>query len=390
MYELAGSYAEAARACDDAVRFDPELAEASRLRAMTLLNATDLEGSFEALRRCLAISPHATSCLEPLHELYANEGDCPHALETARSLLAADPSNAEWYRPIARALLALEPTDGAARAALEQGWAHLEGDERARTELEERALLEMAQGDFEAAERDVVAWEEAVSGSAEEFAHYDPATAHMFLALETGRPAEAARVADAFLAKRAGWTRDLYYPDRKMLPLEVKYAAGALSQPEMAAARETWFAAEAARSTPFGGLTMRGFAWALAYRVSARSAADATDALARLPQLSPLPDPLLRTVEIDDAIGVVYLRAGRAGEALPYLKRAGGSCFALDWPIPHRTSLLHLGEALETTGDRAGACSAYTRLVSLWGHARPRSTSAEAARAAVARLRCMR
>jgi serine/threonine-protein kinase len=47
---------------------------------------------------------------------------------------------------------------------------------------------------------------------------------------------------------------------------------------------------------------------------------------------------------------------------------------------------LYLGMALDATGDRAGAARAYDEVLSRWGRAKPRSITAEKARAARERL----
>jgi hypothetical protein len=47
-----------------------------------------------------------------------------------------------------------------------------------------------------------------------------------------------------------------------------------------------------------------------------------------------------------------------------------------------------LGEALEQTGDKAGACEAYGVVLDRWDHAKPRSVTVDKARARVKALGC--
>ena len=47
-----------------------------------------------------------------------------------------------------------------------------------------------------------------------------------------------------------------------------------------------------------------------------------------------------------------------------------------------------LGRALERTGQREAACASYRRVLDRWGHAKPRSVTADDARARLARLGC--
>jgi len=54
----------------------------------------------------------------------------------------------------------------------------------------------------------------------------------------------------------------------------------------------------------------------------------------------------------------------------------------------HVAAQLDLAQALEQTGDVPGACRAYAEVLDRWGHAVPRSVSAEAARDGSRRLRC--
>jgi serine/threonine-protein kinase len=49
---------------------------------------------------------------------------------------------------------------------------------------------------------------------------------------------------------------------------------------------------------------------------------------------------------------------------------------------------LHLGDALASKGDTASACAAYRVVLDRWGSARPRSVTADQARAHAASLRC--
>jgi serine/threonine-protein kinase len=90
----------------------------------------------------------------------------------------------------------------------------------------------------------------------------------------------------------------------------------------------------------------------------------------------------------DAEVGRVYLMAGRPEEAVPYLRRAAASCTAFAAPVDQTRARLHLGMALEQTNDRDGACSAYRKVLDRWGHAKPRSVTADEARAHATKLGC--
>ena len=66
-------------------------------------------------------------------------------------------------------------------------------------------------------------------------------------------------------------------------------------------------------------------------------------------------------------LGTLLLRAGRAAEAVPFLERAAHGCDGFLAPVAHVRAAAQLGRALEVTGDHAGACAAYQRVLGRWG-----------------------
>jgi serine/threonine-protein kinase len=88
------------------------------------------------------------------------------------------------------------------------------------------------------------------------------------------------------------------------------------------------------------------------------------------------------------AVGRAYFLAGRIDESIPHLARASAACNALAKPFEHVQANLLLGQALESTRDVPGACKAYRAVLSRWGNAKPRSRTADAARARVNALSC--
>jgi hypothetical protein len=90
----------------------------------------------------------------------------------------------------------------------------------------------------------------------------------------------------------------------------------------------------------------------------------------------------------DAYVGALHDLAGDARGALPYLERASRACDSLWFPIDWVRAHLQLGEAREATGDTAGACEAYAMVIERWGNAKPRSTSADTARARARALAC--
>jgi Flp pilus assembly protein TadD len=98
--------------------------------------------------------------------------------------------------------------------------------------------------------------------------------------------------------------------------------------------------------------------------------------------------PAPREGSPDAEIGRTYLLAGQAGEAIAHLRTAVAECDLFDAPVQHVRAARDLGRALEKKGDTAGACEAYGKVLAQWGHAKPRSVTADEARARVKALGC--
>jgi serine/threonine-protein kinase len=135
-------------------------------------------------------------------------------------------------------------------------------------------------------------------------------------------------------------------------------------------------------------------AWVEAWARPARTPEDAGEALAAL--TSDLRFSLPRGGECasaglydaDASAGHVLVLAGKPAAAIPFLRRSVGNCFLLEDPFKHVHAQLDLGRALDRTGDVAGACEQYGAVLARWGHARPRSVTADEARARAKSLGC--
>ena len=87
-------------------------------------------------------------------------------------------------------------------------------------------------------------------------------------------------------------------------------------------------------------------------------------------------------------LGRLALQTGQLDEAIKHLSRASTECNVFDSTLDYIHAALDLGRALELKGDVTGACNSYQRVLARWGKAKPRSVSAEAARARAAALKC--
>jgi hypothetical protein len=124
----------------------------------------------------------------------------------------------------------------------------------------------------------------------------------------------------------------------------------------------------------------------------AMTAQEARAALAMSAASSQVP----ASMGIDDQamLGRVLLLAGRPADAAPHLEQAALACVIFRNYAPYAPSgfvtraAFDLGEAREALGDRAGACDAYRRVLARWGESKPRSVTADRARARMKSLLC--
>jgi serine/threonine-protein kinase len=380
----------AIEALDRALQIAPDLAIAWELEAISYLELEDVNAAHRAYDRCLEVSPAATECLRDQNELDALEGDCLEAETISRRTIALDPEGPTGYRLLARALSGRGQSEETVLAALEQAWRRTPASERHATELADRTKLAIAGGRFEEAVRLANDWERAVASEPDDWAHMRAWRHHALLELEMGANDAAAKGAQAYAKRRAGWAPNDMIWDTSILAVQIEYRAGAIAKSRAAAERTQWLAAEAERANATGQsmASVLGERWQNAYVQMAVTPDDAREALSVADRFLPLPDPLNRDVTFEMPLGHVYLLAGDPKSALAPLRRAARACTAMESPVWQRWAILDYGLALEATGDPAGACTSYRDLLAAWGTAKPRSLSAEKARARVAALRC--
>jgi eukaryotic-like serine/threonine-protein kinase len=385
LYSDRGRFADAVAAFDRALGADPEFGWALWGKGIAAAYLGDFDAARAAYDGCLRVNPAATSCMFGRMELAVDLGDCATHERMARALIAAHPDGAEGSAILARALAARGRKPELIRQTLEQGWRRLDADERARTEPADRLALDSLGGDFADAERQAARLDGALGGVVDETPHADLALALADVLEESGRLRRAGEVARDFLARREAWTRSLtnedygIAKDAELRLVAVEHRAGLVSDEAFEAARAQWLDGWSHRLEG----DYRGFLWLHGWAdvtTDAATARSALEAAARYPKVAPFHPVTLADAEV----GRVYLLAGRAVDALPWLRRATANCGAFDHPIRHTRAFLLLGDALAASGDRRGACRAWRRVVERWGAARPASISA---RQATARLR---
>jgi serine/threonine-protein kinase len=391
MQVYVGAFADAVSTCVAASAADPGMVVAIRTEGLAHERLGQLREALAANDRCLAISPGAINCLFNTWSIQAAEGMCDDAVASARRLVAQQPDGAWPFTYLANALFASGAPVEAVRDALSHSVVALPAEQQAEYRRGALARLAAATGDFAEWDDFLAQTERTESNNSDEFMHLWLAEQRWALALEEGRTSAAADIANQFLARRAGWTPYALF-DSRILALGALRLAGKLSPATFATERTRWLEEDARRptGTRAGGQWGQnaGYRWVVAFAMSANSKEEAAEALEALPRFLPLPDPVTRATEIDGAIGNVYRLAGRLDEAIPFLRRAARACLVFEFPVEHTWATLHLGEALEATGDRDGACEAFSVVLARWGTTNRPSRGAIVARNGIATLRC--
>jgi serine/threonine-protein kinase len=386
-YMTVGDPARCVPAATRATELDPSDAAAWEALGRSLALAGRLDEGRSALERCAAVSVESSDCFFWLGLLDGQQGRCDDMERESRREADVDPRFGNVN--LALAMVALGRPESVVRETEGRALATYP-PERARIQkaLVDASLASLAgRFDLAATALDEEARALDASPSARVFFDraWDLATGRIESRLEIGDDAGARAAAQEFASRVETLTRrgsQTYFGDAWW---SIARVAGAPLEP----ARSAWVSAKLDASAP-GSAT-----WVEAWASPAVTRDDATaamGALARDPRLA-LPrggEDMWLDHDADALAGRVLLLAGKPAEALPLLRRASNDCFALDWPYQHMHAVLDLGRALEQTGDTAGACAAYARVLAKWGTAKPRSITADAAREGVRRLRCPR
>jgi serine/threonine-protein kinase len=378
-----------------AIDLDPGFGNARSSLALNVAYEGRFEAAEEAAEQCLKVVPEAIFCMDLISRLRLREGRCEAMAQIGRRMIAAGESRNAGEIILAKSLAAR----GQPLATVEQALDQAETSRLAspspntvaikKTFLGYHALARMLAGDFEAAE--IRARELEALSQTSHLQEERGAAAKLLaqLMLETGRMHEAGDVVVRFLDRRDAWDPNPSAEDmavaRDATPFMLFAAAEAerLSVAERVSQRDTWLRDWEARVTPIA----RNYLWMHAYASTAYSAEEAKNALNVLARQSPLP-PFRPETMADAFVGRTYLLTGRTDEAITWLGQATQSCATLQFPFEQTRAFLWLGQAKESKGDTKGACGAYRVVLDRWGHAKPKSVTADQARARVSALRC--
>jgi serine/threonine-protein kinase len=380
---VAGQKEAGFRLLDRALALDPRFAWPLAWRSSFQRDDGNLDGALASADRCLALSPSATTCLRARSNVQQLLGTCDPLEDNARKMIALEPDSAAAYEYLVTALVMRGAPVESIAEALRRGREHATTpSDRAYHEAWDPVLLAILAGDFASAAAALPAFEAWASGQTSASSVGEWAGAAIVVLEELERTRDAADVAEAYLKRLPVLTPDAsdVARSRALLALHV---AGRISESDFRADRESWAREEAAKLPPRdANLVWLGF-----YGVTSVTAADAREALEALPRYSPLP-PFDGNAHLERHMGHVLLLAGRVEEAIPHLRRAVRTCWGSNYLFSHHVAAETLGEALEQKGDKPGACEAYAEVLKHWGHAKPRSVTADKARARSKALGC--
>ena len=372
-----------------ALALDPRSAQARLGEGEIALWQGDLAAATAAADRCLALSPSGTSCMRLQADIDSLRGDCLAMKRHALAMTAADPRDGRAYALLAMALAATGAPTEAVRETLTTEETLLGPDAGPVPRLHDEAELATLRGELDLAESKLL---ETAAVPDEDYLGLAHEASFELLLLyeETGQPAKALPVADAYLKRFAAWPHGVWGRTRP-LALSTLRAHGLIAEKDFAEQRDVSIQEERDKNLPIEA----NLAWVDFYARAVRTPPEAKEALLTLPGSLPLPRPTGLRWNDDpvyllhqEGIGRTFLLGGHPQEAIAPLRLVARSCMGLAEPWAFVEAQLELGQALEATHDVEGACAAYGDVSIHWGAARPRSMSAELAQRRADALRC--
>jgi serine/threonine-protein kinase len=354
-------------------------------KGLTLAYLGRFDEAMAVLDRC----PSGTACMEYQRAVMIQEGRCQALSGLGRRWVARDAQSMGAYQALAAAAQAGGQPEEAVHELVVQADLRAPRDVRPLQALLHRSAEAVLRGDFAEVRRVLEEASPVVAPRPDRHAHVLVGQVAIELARETGDMEEARRAADGLLRRLGSWLSDARADDvsisRELEPylLDVLVETGGMTAAERAERLRRWEDAWRLRSMP----AYHPYLWLQGRGGLVRDEPSAREALATLPP-GGVPPLYALFYRPDEGLGRMYLLTGDPRRALPYLRRAAEGCSALEDAWTYVRASIPLGQALEATGDREGACRAYQRVVSRWGKATPRSVSAARARELSAKLGC--
>jgi hypothetical protein len=369
-----------------AIALDPEFALALHDLAASYWDS-DKDQTLAFLSKCIEVAPSAASCLHWRGDVYIERGQCAKLEADARTMTVVEPNGTNAYLYLARALAAENaPLEAVEEALHKRAAVTTDADARSEVTMENGVALALLTGDLVEAEAAARRGLALAEGTQLESEHAPPLEVLLDVLEERGEPARALAEGRAFERHAAAWTPDTPFGPHVQLAFK-RHEAGQTDEATLRATLESLHDKVIER----GG---RQFCRTSELGLFVSSGEQASRLLAEVPDSGgwrasdffPL------------GLGRTLLLAGQPRAAVEPLRVAANSCGTLTgrldafygstiwWMRAH----VLLGQALEQTGDTAGACSAYTVVMERWKNAKPRSVTLEKARERSRVLRCQK
>lgn len=344
-----------------ATEIDPDYADAHQAQARLLIAHGREDEALARLRTCRERAPGATDCLGDEINLLRRRGQCEEALAGIPTFRARS-GDVSWGSGMEASLRASlgQPDDAILPLAA-----------RARPDV--GALLRAQLAAFRGRLDEVIAVVEGAGPPPSELTlvHRILETLAAEARLERGEADAAAALAQAAAAARERALasvrvvpEDIYW-DLRMIEI----AAPITPEARIVALRGRVRAA-IERLERAGPLER----WALEEASGVRDAADAERAL-RAIETPPETGSVPTLVFTARALAL----AGRHADAIARYRRVVRGCEQLAFPFLTMRAHVELGDALEASGDHAGACAAWRVVDARWGDTAPRSVTVRAA-----------
>jgi serine/threonine-protein kinase len=381
-------------------RLDPSIAGAEAAVATALLSLNRVDEAKAHFQRCEELSPVAARCIKGEGLIAALDGQCHVFDDAVRRASAIAPNDAFNLLDRLNVSLTMNGSRAAAEAqirVIDGATAHsntIDGADRPPFGNFLRAEVALWFGDFHSAYEGL----ETFSRALQRFDSTNTTWSYEELVAAEEMADEAA--ARANLRTYMGEREHERWNFSDGLALRALRSHHALPEAQVAALREKWrgedlhrtgfrewWRGEDVRRTGFP----EWWTWLMFDSEFALTPEEARAALAKAP--SSLPESK-RALDTEYELGRLLLLAGRAADAAPRFERAAQSCAPFRGyetvsyvPFMVRASL-DLGRAREALGDKGGACASYRRVLARWGDAKPRSVTADEARARAEKLSC--
>lgn len=384
----AGDFASMRAAASRTLSINPAMSEAWNHFGIAAAFAGDRVSAQRAWERCIELAPTSFTCSKNTVGGLGDSGDCEGMIQAAEQWRKRSPATPTAYFKLAEAHAATGQSDEMVLELVSQGLARLPEPQRENEAMPMRASLAVLRGRWAEAETLARALSDKARGSTARTAHGSPARLLASIYVETGRLAEAAKIADRFLQRREAWIPEHWHENTPLLDdatpfmLGVARESGLLDDQGMNQRREALLTEwKAQLPTAFVNSV-----WYYAYAAPSRTGADASLAYRELRAYEPL--PALASAWESAARGWAALLAGRFEEARESLTAATRNCNAFDEPLTITRAHLHLGLALEKLGEKEEACRAFGVVLDRWGAARTPSVSAKEAKTRWRALSC--